>query len=295
MRGANADVDMTLTRIAVGGNVRDFSFATRSDLPHGLRRGWLTVPTREPCSGGAEVTQLFIDGEPSATGLLPVGLHEVRARIESNADDLALDAVIDLEIEDKGCLRAPAVSQSIAISVPNRMVLMTDLFIEGNSALSGLRSAIGIHVGAGAWLGRFLLTGGLGFAEAVCDPDLCGKDDMGNARSRGAFSLAANADYLVGSARINRLFNFLTVGARYSYLPATIPAPEGDRHFDVHSFNAVLTWSYGDTMAHGPFQRQERGPVAQLAIPIGLVYAPGAPKEHTGFGIGLSVRILLPI
>ena len=48
--------DMTLSmrhmRLGLG---QEMTFESRTTAPHKIQRGWLTVATRDPCSGGAEV------------------------------------------------------------------------------------------------------------------------------------------------------------------------------------------------------------------------------------------------
>jgi hypothetical protein len=60
---------------------REMTFESHSTVPHQLRRGWVTVGTRAPCDGGAEIVGIAIDGAVG-DGLLPPGAHELSVKFE---------------------------------------------------------------------------------------------------------------------------------------------------------------------------------------------------------------------
>jgi len=282
---------MRLTRVLLGAE-RRFVFATVAERPHPLKQAWMTVATRVPCSGGEEVTRLAVDDV--ATGLLPVGPHELRASVRGHEHDFELDAVIDIEIEDGGCVRTPVVSQSVPLVAPRLPVLFSTLGVDGNSALSGLSDIVSIRLGAGSWVGPFLLTGELGWAGAECKKALCGETSEHGMRHRSTLSGAAAAHVQVVSGEFLGSFTNATLGARYSYVPVTLPAPGDTRQFGVHGFQAVLGWGVGISPGE-PLRHQERGPMLELNVPIGVLYAPGAPEERVAFGLGFEFRILVPL
>src|SRR5262245_7412234 len=132
MRARTADVELELQSIRVG-KAKEIVYASRSTDAHQLPRAWMTVATRVPCSGGMEAASVVVDDGVGGPGALPPGAHQLRARFESEADDLALDLVMDVEVEGGGCLRAPVVSQSIPFVAPRRFVLTTSLDLGGNT------------------------------------------------------------------------------------------------------------------------------------------------------------------
>jgi hypothetical protein len=75
-----------------------------------------------PCGGGQQADQLTIDSVPAQTDLTP-GTHDIRAMLPGRAGDLSLDLVADFEIENGGCLRAPALSHSLPLAPPGRFVV----------------------------------------------------------------------------------------------------------------------------------------------------------------------------
>jgi hypothetical protein len=286
----SGDVELALVHVAAG-RQRDFVFTARADSAHALKRGWLTVPTRAPCSGGEELEALLVD--EGMTGMLPPGTHQLRATIPAKLFDLQLDTVMDFEVEG-GCLRTPAVSQSVPLVARRRPILVFATAVDANSALSGLQDLVAFRLGGGGWFGPVLATGELGLGVAECKKSVCGENDNGGPRNRLTVSGAASAQVLLASGRLLGDFSALTMGARYSFAPVTVPALDGDRQFAVHALQAVpgLSVGYGGV---GPFQHQERGPMMQMTFPIGVVHAPGAPNERTAFVIGLELRVLLPL
>ncbi len=291
MRARTGDVDLRLIQVLAGGD-RDFVFTTVAARPHALRQAWMTVAARAPCSGGQEVTQLLVDD--GQVGVLPVGEHELRATVPARVRDFELDAVIDVEIDDGACVRVPVVSQSIPLVGQRRLMLVFTSAGDVNDRLSGHYSAIAARVGAGGWLGPVLVTGEVGAASAYCEKDVCGTTDSGARRSRAAISGAAAAHVAVLSGTFLGMYSNVLLGARYTYTPVTLSAAGSDRRFDVHGIQAVIGWGSGAS-GTGPLRRQERGPTLEINLPIGMVYAPGAPDERRAFSIGLEFRFLLPI
>jgi hypothetical protein len=286
----SGDVELGLVHV-VTGKQRDFVFTARADSAHALKRGWLTVPTRAPCSGGEELEQVIVDD--AITGMLPPGTHELRATIPAKPFDLQLDTVMDFEIEG-GCLRTPAVSQSVPLVARRRPTLAFTTSVDGNTALSGMQDLVAFRLGGGTWLGPVLAIGELGLGVAECKKDVCGENDSGGPRNRMTVSGAASAHVLLVSGHLLGDFSALTMGARYSFAPVTVPALDGDRRFAVHAVQLVPGWSVGYGGV-GPFQHRERGPMMQMTVPIGVLHAPGAPRERTAFVMGLELRVLLPI
>ena len=60
MRGRSGDVELTLRHLRLGAK-REVVFESRSTAPHTIRGGWVTVATRDPCSGGAEIAEVIVD------------------------------------------------------------------------------------------------------------------------------------------------------------------------------------------------------------------------------------------
>jgi hypothetical protein len=295
LRARTGDVDLEVKRINIGG-AKQVVYASRSTEPHELGHAWLTVATRVPCSGGLEAAAVVVDDGTGAPGTLPPGDHEIRARFDSAADDTALDLVVDVEIERGGCLRAPAVSQSIPFVAPRRFVLATSLDFGGNADLAGLRSAYGFRLGGGGWIGPVLATAVAGIGGAVCNEGTCGRGSDNSLRSGLAFPAALDLRYSPGSFTRNRLTSVWLVGARYSFMSAGLPALDGDRRFAVHGFQGVLGWGMTDA-ARGPFLHRERMPLAEFAVPVGVYWSPDAPAAagNVVFAIGLDFRFLVPL
>jgi hypothetical protein len=293
MRAQTLDVDLELESIRIGGD-KDLVYASRSADPHEIGHAWLTVATRVPCSGGLEPEGIIIDGRHSAPGTLPPGTHEIRARFGPATDVLTLDLVLDLELENGGCLRAPTMSQSIPFVAPKRFVLVTSLDFAGNSDLAGLRATFGWRVGGGGWFGPVLVTAVAGIGSAICNEGTCGRGSDKNLRDGLAFPASLDVRYSLGDSTRNLLTSVLMVGARYSITPERLPALDGERRFVVHSFQGVLSWSITDGV-RGPFHHKERMPLAEFAFPVGVSWSPEAPTNHLVFAAGLDLRFLVPL
>jgi hypothetical protein len=293
LRAQTQDVDLALESVRAGG-AKELVYASRSTAPHEIGHAWLTVATRVPCSGGLEAAAILIDDGLSVPGVLPFGAHEIRARFESSGDDLALDLVLDVEIERGGCLRAPAVSQSIPFVAPKRFVLVSSLDVGGNADLAGMRGTYGWRVGGGGWLGPVLVTAVVGIGGATCNEDICGRGSDNALRAGLALPAALDLRYSLGSSTVNRLTSVWMVGARYSVMPTRLPALDGERRFVVHGFQGVVGWAMTDAV-RGPFLHRERMPLAEFAIPVGVYWSPDAPTNHLVFAISLDLRFLIPL
>ena len=79
-------------------------------------------------------------------------------------------------------------------------------------------------------------------------------------------------------------------GARYAFTSVGLPGLDGNRRFGVHSFQGVLSWGFGDTLA-GPFRHLERAMPFEVLFPIGVLFAPDAPGAQVAFGAGMELRL----
>jgi len=271
---------------------RTFVLETHSQVQHTIRQGWLTVPTRAPCSGGESMDEVEVDGLEMTEAVLPPGVHELHARFLTHQSDFRLDVVLDLRLADGACVRSPVISQSLPLEVPSRPLLTFSTDVNGDSDLSGLRAVVGLQVGAAAWVGRFLLGGDVGAGMAMCNTETCGRTSDDNLRTSFTFPLQANASYRIGDVQRDLLFSTFLVGLRYSFFPISLPALGGERRFLVHGSYATFTWAFADPI-RGPFLHQERRPLYQLVIPVGVLWEPDGQKA--GFTGGMSVRVLLPL
>ena len=148
----SGDVELRLQYLRMFGPSRGLVFGSRSAVAHTIRRGWLTVATRDPCTGGADVASISIDGGAVNDGVLPPGSHELSVRFDDGLNDYTLDVVVDLAVDDSGCLRAPAISQAIPLAAENRTVFAGGLGLVANSDLSGLRgSTTSTSASAAGW------------------------------------------------------------------------------------------------------------------------------------------------
>lgn len=293
MRARSRDVEVSLKAVRVG-STKEFVFSTRSTAAHAVQRGWLTVATRAPCTGGAEAGEIVIDHGVVPSGELAPGAHELRVRFLRGPEDLSLDLVFDLAFDDGLCLRAPVISQSLPLTVPRRLVLVGSNALDGTSDLSGLRALYGLRIGGGGWLGPLLLTAEAGVAVAICSAGTCGKREDGSLHSGFAIPLSAEVRYPTAVFVVNNWSNTISVGARYSFSSVSLPALGGDRRLGVHGYQAVLAWGYHETVK-GPHRHRERGPLWELSVPIGVLVAPQAAGDSVVFGAGFGLRYLLPL
>ncbi len=292
MHAQTGDIDIGLKLLRTG-PARAFVLESRSSLPHALVRGWLTVASRTHCSGGAEIESFAVDELPSM--VLAPGSHEIVVRFSDGLDDYSLDTVIDLELDDGSCVRAPVISQSIPMVAEKRPLLTFSSVILGNTNLSGpasgLVSIISFEVGAGVWAGPVLLNVQAGFAQANCSSGTCAKQSDGSLGSSYSVPLAAEARYAFGAGVVNKLESDWFVGARYAFTPIRLPTFEGDRSFQTHAVQGVLGWGFGDAL-RGPFLHLERVIPFELAVPLGVLAVPGGGIAFTG---GVEFRFLLPL
>ena len=285
----SGDVELRLQYLRMGGPSRGLAFGSHSAVPHTIRRGWLTVATRDPCSGGADVKAIEIDRGAVQDGVLPPGSHELAVRFEDPLDDLSLDVVVDLEIDEGACLRVPAISQSVPFEAEKQFVIVSGLGFEFNPDVSGLRGLFDFHAGAGAWVGPLLLTGQVGVGASLCNEGTCGRDEDGNLNSGLSIPFTVDARYAFGTATMNKLVNIGLVGARYSFAPVSLPTTmDGDRRFAVHAFQGVLAWGY-DTLK-GPVRHVERTLPFEFAFPFGVLVDQGAPQHGVVFVGGIEIR-----
>lgn len=293
MRTRSGDVSMELKVVSAGGG-RELTFESRSTVPHSISYAWLTVPTRVPCSGGAEVDRITVDGDPTSAGSLSPGTHEIRARFDPADNDFLLDTVLDLQIENGGCIRAPAVSQVIPLVPLKRPLLLVSMNLDGTQNLSGLRAVVGLQAGGAVWLGPLLVAAQAGIASTTCHADDCGKNSEGMLRTGLAFPMTLDTRYKVGSVVRGRLFNVVSVGARYSFIPVSLPALEGERRLSVHGFHGVFSWAFADAV-RGPFEHRERSSTFEMSIPIGVLVDPDAPSHKVAFAAAMCLRYLWPL
>ena len=148
-----------------------------------------------------------------------------------------------------------------------------------------------IEVGAGGWLGPFLVNVRLG-TTAICNAAVCGKDSNGNLNSGLALPLALEARYGFGSGVIGRLQSAWFLGGRYAFEPVWLPVTAGERSFQLQTIGAVLGWGFGDG-GPGPFRHLERAVPFEMAIPLGLALAPDGLDRRVAFTGGLELRYLL--
>jgi hypothetical protein len=293
MRAQSEDVKLELKELHIGVG-QELVLESQSKIEHEVRRGWLTVATRGPCAGGAEVEWISVDRGTIPASTLPPGLHQLRVKLNRHSQDLWLDLVLDMEIEKGKCLRTPVLNQTMPLTAEKRFTLVTSYFLDGNSDLSGLRAVTGIRLGVGSWLGPVLFTGQVGVGGTICNAQTCGKDQDGSLKGTITFPVALDARYKVSQFGGDRMTNLFQIGARYAYWPIRLTTLDGDRRFSVHGFHGVLSWAFSD--AHrGPFLHPERTSLYEVSIPLGIALAPGAPGEKVGFSAGMDLRFLFPL
>lgn len=286
MGARSGDVDLQLKQLNVFTG-REFVLESRSHRPHRIERGWLTVPTRVPCSGGEPVDKVAVDGVAASRAALPPGTHELRVSFFERNNEFTLDLVLDLRLADGACLRTPVISQSLPLEVRRRPMLSLSTGLLALTELSGLEAVIGYQVGVATWAGRFLLNGEVGPGVSACAEGVCGPASKNH---QASFTLPMQADvsYRLGES----VSDMFLVGLRYSYFPIRLSALDGERRFSVHGGHATLIWASGISL-RGAVIHQERRPLYQFVIPVGVLWEPGANK--TAFTLGIAVRLLLPL
>ena len=175
-----------------------------------------------------------------------------------------------------------------------RPVLVASTGLMGNPDIGGLRAVTSLEVGAGGWLGPFLVNFQVGVGAAICNAAVCGKDSSGNLNSGLAIPLALEARYSLGAGVIGRLQNAWFVGGRYAFEPIWLPTTAGQRAFQVQTLGAVLGWGFGDALP-GPFRHLERAVPIEMAIPLGIAVAPDGLDRWIAFTGGLELRYLFSL
>jgi hypothetical protein len=278
---------------------REIVMHSRSQTAHTIRAGWNTVATRDPCSGGAEATQISVDSGslPAATGPLPLppGEHEIRLAFPRGAGAFEIDTVVDLELDDHACSRVPAVSQYVPMRALGAPVVVVDTDLAANTQLNGLLGAYILTLGVGRWVGPALITASAGIAGSTCKQDLCGKNSDGSARVGLAFPFLLETRSLVHVFDgPTDMANMLTAGARYTFMSAELPLPDGSRRFAVHGLQAVLGWSLV-AFPRGPFSGGEHGAQVELSLPVGVLFDPSAPSRRFAASFGFGIRYVFPL
>jgi len=290
MRAQSNDVELELQTLRVG-LFPEIALQSRSSTPHVIQRGFLTVPTRSPCSGGAEITAFTIDGQTAE--ILSPGTHSVKALFQDQLNGYTMDVVIDVEMVDGACVRAPVLSQVIPFAPVRRLVLVVGGGADGNTALAGVKASADFHLGVGTIWRSVLLTGQVGAGTAQCVSAVCGPGDGDKARIGPA---------LVGSLAAIRAFplpggawrgSMLTAGARYSFMATRLPALDGNQRLEFHRLQALVGWALGVGFA-GPLRHREMTPVLDFAIPIGIM-AEQSAFTRVAFVAGVEARFLFDL
>jgi hypothetical protein len=263
-----------------------------SDGPaaHIIRTGWLTVPTRAPCSGGQEINEVAIDGVAGAA--LPAGRHEVTAAFDAG-DAGELDLVVDLQLDEGDCARAPAISQSIPMVASSRFAVVVDTVLDGFKTLRGVHTSGSVRLGGGVWLGPVLASASAGLGITACEVATCGENQ--ERRNSATFPVAADLRYGLPSFRASRELMIPFVGARYTFMPVRADGLARDRRFDLHGFHALFALAAGPPLGRGPFLRTERTSMIDGGLTLGVVVDPDGPGRRVGFSGGLAFRIQSPL
>lgn len=293
MHAHTADVDLSLEFLRMGAP-REFVLGSRSTAPHTILRGWLTVPSRSPCEGGAEVDDIVVDDGRGPPGVLPAGTHRIAVKLLPNAVDYTLDTVADLEIEDNVCLRVPVLSQTISMIPQDRPLILLSSGVTGNPDVSGMVAVTWLGLGLGRWVGPLLLDAQVGAAAAICAAATCGKDQQGNLKSGFALPTALEARFGFGSTVLNHFASAWFAGGRYTFEPIWLPATGGERSFRAHSLQAIIGWGTGDPVG-ASFRHLERAIPIELDVPLGVVADPSGPNRRIAFTGGVEVRYLFQL
>lgn len=295
MRGRGPAVEMRLLRARFS-RTRTFFYEVNAAAPLPVQNAHLTVPEREPCTGGAEAVQITVDGHQNG-GEVPQGRHELGVDFEALAD--RLDVVVDLATRDGRCIRAAAISQSLPFVAPKRVSLVSNMLLDAVAGGSGLQGLYGAQLGAGGWLGPLLVTASAGVGAAQCTRGVCGNGSNDSYRSGFAVPITFDVQYaLPGALWHPSPFALLMgiVGARYSVVPFTLPALGGDRRFTAHEIQA--TFSVGSpwtALPRGPFEYLERVSRFEIVVPVGIALIAGANDSGPAFTAGLGLRSVFPL
>lgn len=291
MEGRSADTKLRLVEMRMA-PAPEFVYASHSAVARSIQRGWLTDGTRPPCTDGIKVDEILVDGDSPASHSIPAGDHELRVRFSALRRDLELDLVLDLQVNDGTCIRAPAVNQSIPFVAKKRLAIIVATPIEGHGNLSGMNGYLAGTLGAGGWVGPTLISGALGFGGAMCNPATCAKGADGKVRHGLALPLSATVQYYPTFHRQDGILTAPFLGLRYAYVTGWLPATGGDKRVGVHGIHAFLGWSAGDGTP-GPLRNMERNQLLELGIPVGIWIDPYAQGNHVAFGSGFELRLRL--
>jgi hypothetical protein len=289
MRSQTGDVALTMRHMRLGLG-QDMTFESRTTTPHKIQRGWLTVATRDPCSGGAEVMDVIVDDGRGAPGALPPGTHDLRVTFHDSLADYSLDVVLDLAIDDDQCVRVPAVSQSIGFTSEQRVTPVVSSMLWGNNDVGGLRGVFGVQAGVAAWLGPVQAAAQIGVGQSLCETSACGEKQGGGLHGGVAIPVSLDARVPFASGIRHHIASVGAAGARYAFTSVGLPGLDGNRRFGVHSFQGVLSWGFGDSLT-GPFRHLERALPFEVLFPIGVLFAPDAPGARVAFGAGIELRL----
>jgi hypothetical protein len=289
LRAQSADVDVQLRYLRLG-PFGELLFSARSDQTHVISEAWLTVATRAPCTGGAQVDDVHVDGH---SWVLPAGEHEIAVWPTSGTLEFSLDTVVDMQADDI-CIRVPAVSQSLPLEAARRPALMSTLDVIFAPTSSGLRALVGVEVGAGQWVGPIQLSAQVGLAGAICQDWACGRDAQGNLRTGSAIPMSLAARYGLATAAVRRLVSAFFLDARYTVAPFWLPLADGEQRFTAQSLFAEIGWGFLE-MPPGPFIHIERAIPLELAVPLGVTLQTGRGGPQAVFSGGLTLRYILPL
>jgi len=291
MRAQSADLELELASIRVG-LAPEIVFTARATAPHAIDHGYLTVATRAPCAGGADLSRISIDGAPAGERLLPAGTHTVRVESPDRMNGYTLDIVADFAMADGTCARVPVLSQSIPLDPEPRVVLMLGAGALGNTTLAGVKASADFQIGGGTTVGPILVTAHFGVGTAQCVASLCGPGDAGKARtamSGGALTAMGGVPFS-GTALQGSI---LTLGGRYTFSTTRLPTTEPTPRLDFHALQALIGWGIGVGFK-GPFRRRGMTPVIEFAVPVGVM-AEQSALSHVAFVGGIEARFLIDL
>ena len=292
MRAQSGDVELDLTSIRVGLSP-EIVFTAHSTAPHTIDHGYLTVATRAPCTGGADLSRISIDGEPVGTRLLSAGTHTLRIESPDRMKGYTLDIVADFAMVDGTCARVPVLSQSIPLDPQPRFVLVLGAGALGNTTLAGVKASADFQIGGGATAGPILVTGHFGVGTVQCVASLCGPGDDGKARTAPSYGGALTASGGLPLSGTALQGSILTLGARYSFSTTRLPAMEPARRLDFHALQALIGWGMGVGFP-GPFRHRGMTPFIEFAIPVGVMAEQSALSQVALVG-GIEARFLLDL
>ncbi|HVT07913.1 MAG TPA: hypothetical protein VHO67_10665 [Polyangia bacterium] len=290
LHARSADVDIQLSYLRLG-KYGQMVFAAQASETHIISQAWFTVPTRSPCSGGTELDDVRVDG---GSWVLPAGSHEIALRSSSVILQYGLDTVVDIQT-DRGCIRAPAVSQSVPLDASPRVALISTIDALFAPMPGGLWAFIGLQAGAGKWLGPVQLIAQAGYAAASCTAMACGRDAQGNLRTGPAVPVTLEARYGLATLMAGDLANVLFLDARYTVTPFWLPLPDGEQRFTAQSLFGELGWGYL-VRVPGPLRHLERAAPIELVVPLGVtIQTGGGQKTEAVFSGGVALRYVLSL